>query len=120
MAIILGARDPGCIHHLASSPFLEERTKVQAVWSRKRSPGTLAAFSPSRVSGSNRVPFLTVPVLCKSSAIEVSVPRELVGGLELFLTNNSCRGVSNGTHVNIVFSLKTCGTVVDVGPLADT
>nr|AAO22058.1 LZP variant II [Mus musculus] len=55
-----------------------------------------------------------VPVLCKSSAIEVSVPRELVGGLELFLTNTSCRGVSNGTHVNIVFSLKTCGTVVDV------
>ncbi|XP_008834843.1 oncoprotein-induced transcript 3 protein isoform X1 [Nannospalax galili] len=55
-----------------------------------------------------------VPVLCKSSTIEVSVPRELVGGLELFLTNTSCRGVSNGTHVNIVFSLKTCGTVVDV------
>ncbi|XP_031202736.1 oncoprotein-induced transcript 3 protein isoform X2 [Mastomys coucha] len=55
-----------------------------------------------------------VPVLCKSSAIEVSVPRELVGGLELFLTNTSCRGVSNGTHVNIIFSLKTCGTVVDV------
>lgn len=59
--------------------------------------------------------FHAVPVLCKSSAIEVSVPRELVGGLELFLTNTSCRGVSNGTHVNIVFSLKTCGTVVDVG-----
>ncbi|KAM5236510.1 oncoprotein-induced transcript 3 protein [Ctenodactylus gundi] len=55
-----------------------------------------------------------VPVVCKSSAIEVSVPRELVGGLELFLTNTSCRGVSNGTHVNIIFSLKTCGTVVDV------
>lgn len=54
-------------------------------------------------------------MLCKSSAIEVSVPRELAGGLELFLTNTSCRGVSNGTHVNIVFSLKTCGTVVDVG-----
>ncbi|XP_036293656.1 oncoprotein-induced transcript 3 protein [Pipistrellus kuhlii] len=55
-----------------------------------------------------------VPVLCKTSTIEVSVPRDLVGGLELFLTNTSCRGVSNGTHVNIVFSLKTCGTVVDV------
>ncbi|KAM9701485.1 oncoprotein-induced transcript 3 protein isoform 2-T2 [Dama dama] len=55
-----------------------------------------------------------VPVFCKSNTIEVSIPRDLVGGLELFLTNTSCRGVSNGTHVNILFSLKTCGTVVDV------
>ncbi|XP_076981087.1 oncoprotein-induced transcript 3 protein [Tamandua tetradactyla] len=55
-----------------------------------------------------------VPVLCKSNAIEVNIPRDLVGGLELFLTNTSCRGVSNGTHVNLLFSLKTCGTVVDV------
>lgn len=53
--------------------------------------------------------------MCKTNTIEVSVPRDLVGGLELFLTNTSCRGVSNGTHVNILFSLKTCGTVVDVG-----
>nr|XP_006630604.1 PREDICTED: oncoprotein-induced transcript 3 protein [Lepisosteus oculatus] len=55
-----------------------------------------------------------VPVQCRSSSIEVSVPRELVGGLELFLSNSSCRGVSNGTHVNLNFSLKTCGTVVEV------
>ncbi|XP_069098591.1 oncoprotein-induced transcript 3 protein [Pleurodeles waltl] len=55
-----------------------------------------------------------VPVLCKSSSIEVAVPKDLVGGLELFLSNSSCRGVSNGTHVNINFTLKTCGTVVDV------
>ncbi|XP_042816478.1 oncoprotein-induced transcript 3 protein isoform X3 [Panthera tigris] len=55
-----------------------------------------------------------VPVLCRSNTIEVSIPRDLVGGLELFLTNTSCRGVSNGTHVNILFSLKTCGTVVNV------
>ncbi|XP_008143619.2 oncoprotein-induced transcript 3 protein [Eptesicus fuscus] len=55
-----------------------------------------------------------VPVLCKTNTIEVNVPRDLVGGLELFLTNTSCRGVSNGTHINIFFSLKTCGTVVDV------
>ncbi|XP_069468280.1 oncoprotein-induced transcript 3 protein isoform X2 [Ambystoma mexicanum] len=55
-----------------------------------------------------------VPVLCKSSGIEVAVPKDLVGGLELFLSNASCRGVSNGTHVNINFTLKTCGTVIDV------
>ncbi|MBN3299006.1 OIT3 protein, partial [Amia calva] len=55
-----------------------------------------------------------VPVQCQPSSIEVSVPRELVGGLELFLSNSSCRGVSNGTHVNLHFSLKTCGTVVEV------
>lgn len=60
-------------------------------------------------------PVPAVPVFCKSNTIEVSIPRDLVGGLELFLTNTSCRGVSNGTHVNILFSLKTCGTVVDVG-----
>ncbi|KAM3912787.1 oncoprotein-induced transcript 3 protein [Leptodactylus fuscus] len=55
-----------------------------------------------------------VPVLCKASFIEVSVPKDLVGGLELSLTNSSCKGVSNGTHVNINFSLKTCGTVINV------
>ncbi|MGH0114609.1 UNVERIFIED_CONTAM: hypothetical protein FKN15_031094 [Acipenser sinensis] len=55
-----------------------------------------------------------VPVNCRSSGIEVVVPKDLVGGLELFLTNTSCRGISNGTHVNINFSLKTCGTVVEV------
>lgn len=59
-------------------------------------------------------PFLVVPVLCKSSSIEVSIPKDLVGGLDLSLINNSCKGVSNGTHVNIHFSLKSCGTVVDV------
>ncbi|NXF40052.1 OIT3 protein, partial [Nyctibius bracteatus] len=55
-----------------------------------------------------------VPVLCKSSSIEVSIPKDLVGGLDLSLINTSCKGVSNGTHVNIHFSLKSCGTVVDV------
>ncbi|XP_048125020.1 oncoprotein-induced transcript 3 protein isoform X1 [Alosa alosa] len=54
------------------------------------------------------------PVQCGSSFIEVSVPKELVGGLELFLANDSCRGVSNGTHINLNFSLRTCGTVVEV------
>ncbi|KAI1231608.1 hypothetical protein IHE44_0007682 [Lamprotornis superbus] len=55
-----------------------------------------------------------VPVLCKSSSIEVNIPKDLVGGLDLSLINTSCKGVSNGTHVNIHFSLKSCGTVVDV------
>ncbi|XP_035256461.1 oncoprotein-induced transcript 3 protein [Anguilla anguilla] len=55
-----------------------------------------------------------VPVQCSPSFIEVSVPKELVGGLELFLSNASCRGISNGTHVNLNFSLKTCGTMVEV------
>ncbi|XP_036071298.1 oncoprotein-induced transcript 3 protein isoform X2 [Oryzias melastigma] len=55
-----------------------------------------------------------VPVQCDSSSITVSVPKDLVGGLELFLSNSSCRGVSNGTHINLSFSLKTCGTVVEV------
>ncbi|XP_071379048.1 oncoprotein-induced transcript 3 protein [Centroberyx affinis] len=55
-----------------------------------------------------------VPVQCDSSSIKVSVPKDLVGGLELFLSNSSCRGVSNGTHINLSFSLKTCGTVVEV------
>uniref|UniRef100_A0A8B9KAW1 Oncoprotein induced transcript 3 n=1 Tax=Astyanax mexicanus TaxID=7994 RepID=A0A8B9KAW1_ASTMX len=55
-----------------------------------------------------------VPVQCDPGSIEVSVPRDLVGGLELFLSNSSCRGVSNGTHINLRFSLKTCGTVVKV------
>lgn len=56
----------------------------------------------------------SVPVQCDSSSITVSVPKDLVGGLELFLSNSSCRGVSNGTHINLSFSLKTCGTVVKV------
>ncbi|XP_073541755.1 oncoprotein-induced transcript 3 protein isoform X2 [Phyllobates terribilis] len=55
-----------------------------------------------------------VPVLCKPSSIEVSVPKDLVGGLELSLANSSCKGVSNGTHVNINFNLKTCGTAINV------
>ncbi|EMP34953.1 Oncoprotein-induced transcript 3 protein [Chelonia mydas] len=55
-----------------------------------------------------------VPVLCKSTSVEVSIPKDLVGGLDLSLINASCKGVSNGTHVNINFSLKSCGTVVDV------
>lgn len=55
-----------------------------------------------------------VPVQCDPSSIYVSVPKDLVGGLELFLSNSSCRGVSNGTHINLHFSLKTCGTVVKV------
>lgn len=55
-----------------------------------------------------------VPVQCDPSSIEVSVPKDLVGGLELFLSNTSCRGISNGTHINLHFSLKTCGTVVQV------
>lgn len=55
-----------------------------------------------------------VPVQCDSSSIKVSVPKDLVGGLDLFLSNSSCRGVSNGTHINLSFSLKTCGTVVEV------
>lgn len=59
-------------------------------------------------------PFPVVPVQCDSSSIVVSVPKDLVGGLELSLSNSSCRGVSNGTHVILSFSLKTCGTVVEV------
>nr|XP_046258566.1 oncoprotein-induced transcript 3 protein isoform X2 [Scatophagus argus] len=55
-----------------------------------------------------------VPVQCDSSSIIVSVPKDLVGGLELSLSNSSCQGVSNGTHINLSFSLKTCGTVVEV------
>lgn len=55
-----------------------------------------------------------VPVQCDPSSIIVSVPKDLVGGLELSLSNSSCRGVSNGTHINLSFSLKTCGTVVEV------
>ncbi|XP_074502561.1 oncoprotein-induced transcript 3 protein [Sebastes fasciatus] len=55
-----------------------------------------------------------VPVQCDPSSIIVSVPKDLVGGLELSLSNTSCRGVSNGTHINLSFSLKTCGTVVEV------
>ncbi|XP_060097193.1 oncoprotein-induced transcript 3 protein [Heteronotia binoei] len=55
-----------------------------------------------------------VPVLCKSTSIEVNIPKDLVGGLDLSLINSSCKGVSNGTHVNIRFSLKTCGTTIDV------
>uniref|UniRef100_A0AAY4DY98 ZP domain-containing protein n=1 Tax=Denticeps clupeoides TaxID=299321 RepID=A0AAY4DY98_9TELE len=55
-----------------------------------------------------------VPVECDSNSIKVSVPKELVGGLELFLSNSSCRGISNGTHINLNFSLRTCGTVVEV------
>lgn len=58
--------------------------------------------------------FCPVPVQCDPSSIDVSVPKDLVGGLELFLSNSSCRGVSNGTHINLHFSLKTCGTVVKV------
>ncbi|XP_062989046.1 oncoprotein-induced transcript 3 protein [Elgaria multicarinata webbii] len=55
-----------------------------------------------------------VPVLCKSTAIEVNIPKDLVAGMDLSLINGSCRGVSNGTHVNIIFSLKSCGTTIDV------
>ncbi|XP_059929333.1 oncoprotein-induced transcript 3 protein [Gadus macrocephalus] len=55
-----------------------------------------------------------VPVQCDPSCIKVSVPKDLVEGLDLFLTNSSCRGISNGTHINLSFSLKTCGTVVEV------
>ena len=57
-----------------------------------------------------------VPVQCDPSCIKVSVPKDLVEGLDLFLTNSSCRGISNGTHINLSFSLKTCGTVVEVTP----
>lgn len=59
-------------------------------------------------------PLAAVPVQCDSSAIIVSVPKDLVEGLELSLSNSSCRGVSNGTHINLSFSLNTCGTVVEV------
>nr|XP_061794660.1 oncoprotein-induced transcript 3 protein-like [Nerophis lumbriciformis] len=55
-----------------------------------------------------------VPVECNPSSITVSVPRDIVGGLDLFLSNSSCRGISNGTHINLNFSLKTCGTAVEV------
>ncbi|KAH0623557.1 hypothetical protein JD844_006447 [Phrynosoma platyrhinos] len=55
-----------------------------------------------------------VPVLCKSTSIEVNIPKDLVGGMDLSLINGSCKGVSNGTHVNIVFSLKSCGTTISV------
>ncbi|XP_021170345.2 oncoprotein-induced transcript 3 protein isoform X2 [Fundulus heteroclitus] len=56
----------------------------------------------------------TCQVLCDPSSITVSVPKDLVEGLELSLSNSSCRGISNGTHINLSFSLKTCGTVVEV------
>lgn len=59
-------------------------------------------------------PSPAVPVQCDPSSIVVSVPKDLVGGLELSLSNSSCRGVSNGTHINLSFSLKTCGTVIEV------
>uniref|UniRef100_A0A8C5WYI3 ZP domain-containing protein n=1 Tax=Laticauda laticaudata TaxID=8630 RepID=A0A8C5WYI3_LATLA len=55
-----------------------------------------------------------VPVICKSTSIEVNIPKDLVGGMDLSLTNGSCKGVSNGTHVNLSFSLKTCGTSINV------
>ncbi|XP_043911922.1 oncoprotein-induced transcript 3 protein [Protopterus annectens] len=55
-----------------------------------------------------------VPVQCKSQSIEVAVPKDLAGGLDLYLSNSSCKGVSNGTHVNINFNLRSCGTVVEV------
>ncbi|XP_019725922.1 oncoprotein-induced transcript 3 protein [Hippocampus comes] len=55
-----------------------------------------------------------VPVECNPSSITVSVPKDIVGGLDLFLSNSSCRGISNGTHINLNFSLKTCGTTVEV------
>ncbi|XP_057703483.1 oncoprotein-induced transcript 3 protein isoform X2 [Corythoichthys intestinalis] len=55
-----------------------------------------------------------VPVECNPSSITVSVPKDIVGGLDLFLSNSSCRGISNGTHINLNFSLKTCGTAVEV------
>ncbi|TNN66702.1 Oncoprotein-induced transcript 3 protein [Liparis tanakae] len=69
--------------------------------------------APGTVLGPDRQTCL-VPVQCGSSSIVVSVPKDLVGGLELSLSNSSCRGVSNGTHINLSFSLKTCGTVVEV------
>ncbi|XP_077438230.1 oncoprotein-induced transcript 3 protein isoform X1 [Vanacampus margaritifer] len=55
-----------------------------------------------------------VPVECNPSSITVSIPKDIVGGLDLFLSNSSCRGISNGTHINLNFSLKTCGTAVEV------
>ncbi|XP_061646627.1 oncoprotein-induced transcript 3 protein isoform X2 [Phyllopteryx taeniolatus] len=55
-----------------------------------------------------------VPVECNPGSIIVSVPKDIVGGLDLFLSNSSCRGISNGTHINLNFSLKTCGTAVEV------
>ncbi|XP_049591635.1 oncoprotein-induced transcript 3 protein [Syngnathus scovelli] len=55
-----------------------------------------------------------VPVECSPSSITVSVPKDIVGGLDLFLSNSSCRGISNGTHINLNFSLKMCGTAVEV------
>ena len=114
----LGVRSPGFIHQFVLSlrEFLEDRTKSSRCGREK-----LFLLESSFPSPSSTFPVLTavsapaVPVFCKSNTIEVSIPRDLVGGLELFLTNTSCRGVSNGTHVNILFSLKTCGTVVEVG-----
>ncbi|XP_078387087.1 oncoprotein-induced transcript 3 protein [Cetorhinus maximus] len=55
-----------------------------------------------------------VPVQCKSESIEVAVPKDLVGGLELYLLNASCKALSNGTHANINFNLKSCGTIIEV------
>ncbi|XP_075921830.1 oncoprotein-induced transcript 3 protein isoform X1 [Petromyzon marinus] len=55
-----------------------------------------------------------VPVRCSPDAIDVAVPKDQVRGLELFLANASCKGVSNGTHVNVHFGLKTCGTTLEV------
>ncbi|ETE63222.1 Oncoprotein-induced transcript 3 protein, partial [Ophiophagus hannah] len=61
-----------------------------------------------------------VPVICKSTSIEVNIPKDLVGGMDLSLTNGSCKGVSNGTHVNLIFSLKTCGTSIDDAQNSDS
>ncbi|XP_054456466.1 oncoprotein-induced transcript 3 protein isoform X2 [Anoplopoma fimbria] len=78
-----------------------------------RCPESECRCAPGTVLGPDRQTCL-VPVQCDPSSIIVSVPKDLVGGLELSLSNSSCQGVSNGTHINLSFSLKTCGTVVEV------
>lgn len=88
---------------------------INAVYGSPFFPPILTGIALPQLTGRFILgPSLAVPVLCKSSSIEVNIPKDLVGGLDLSLINTSCKGVSNGTHVNIHFSLKSCGTVVDV------
>uniref|UniRef100_UPI00358E931F oncoprotein-induced transcript 3 protein isoform X2 n=1 Tax=Myxine glutinosa TaxID=7769 RepID=UPI00358E931F len=55
-----------------------------------------------------------VPVHCSPNAIEVAVPKEQAKGLDLFLANVSCKGISNGSHINANFGIRSCGTTLQV------
>uniref|UniRef100_A0A8C4R9M1 Oncoprotein induced transcript 3 n=1 Tax=Eptatretus burgeri TaxID=7764 RepID=A0A8C4R9M1_EPTBU len=57
---------------------------------------------------------IAVPVRCSPNAIEVAVPKEQAKGLDLFLANVSCKGISNGSHINANFGIRSCGTTLQV------